>query len=143
MSLKARALSRQRSRVRVSSSPPFLSDTSKGSANRLWSTIECKPLWRELSLSITRIHRGWGDCEMHSMKRRTLPSGRAMIVAATCVVLGFATFAYGTDRSAVRHSKGRTIVSGESPKAKLSISRGFGFIGTQQVKLHGNAEAEQ
>ena len=80
------------------------------------------------------------------MKRRTLPSGRAMIVAATCLALGFAMFAYGadgTDRSAVRHIKGRTIFSGESPKAELSIPRGFRFIGTQRVNLHGNAEAEQ
>ena len=66
-----------------------------------------------------------------------------MIVAATCVVLGFATSADGTDRSAVRHSQGRTIFSEESPKAKLRIPRGFRFIGTQQVNLHGNAEAEQ
>ncbi len=101
---------------------------------------------QELSPFITRIHRGWGDCEMYSMKRRTLPSGRVMVVAATCFVLGVATFAYGdggTDTSAVRRIKGRTIFSGESPKAKLSIPRGFRFIGTQQVSLHGNAEAEQ
>jgi hypothetical protein len=96
------------------------------------------------------VHRaypsGMGDCEMHLMKRRTLPSGRVMVVAATCLVFGVATFAYGgdgTDTSAVRHIKGRTIFSGESPTAKLSIPRGFRFIGTQQVNLHGNAEAEQ
>ena len=86
------------------------------------------------------------DCEMHSMKRRTLPSGRVMVVAATCLVLGGATFAYGgdgTDTSAMRHIKGRTIFSGESPKVKLSIPKGFRFIGTQHVNLHGNAEAEQ
>jgi hypothetical protein len=83
---------------------------------------------------------------MHSMKRRTLPSGWGMIVAATYLVLGVATLAYagdGTDTSAVRHIKGRTIFSGEFPKAKLSIPRGFRFIGTQQVNLYGNAEAEQ
>ena len=83
---------------------------------------------------------------MHSMKRRALPSGGVMVVAATCLVLWVATFAYGdngTDTSAVRHIKGRTIFSGESPKAKLSIRRRFRFIGTQRVNLHGNAEAEQ
>ena len=83
---------------------------------------------------------------MHSMKRRTLPSGKAMAVAATCLVLGVATFGYegdGTDTSSVRHIKGRTIFSEDSPKAKLSIRRGLRFIVTQQVNLHGNAEAEQ
>ena len=83
---------------------------------------------------------------MHLMKRRSVPSGRVMVVAATCLVFGVATLAYGgggTDTSAVRHIKGRTIFSGESPTAKLSIPRGFRFIGTQKVNLHGNAEAEQ
>jgi hypothetical protein len=97
-------------------------------------------------VSVTRIHRGWGDGEMHSMKRPTLPSGKPMVVAATCLVLGVATFAYGgdgTDTSALRRIKGRTIFSEESPKAQLTIRRGFRFIGTQQVNLHGNAEAEQ
>jgi hypothetical protein len=69
-----------------------------------------------------------------------------MVVAAACLVLGVATFASGgdgTDTNAVRHIKGRTIFSEESPKAQLSIRRGLRFIGTQQVNLHGNAEAEQ
>jgi hypothetical protein len=69
-----------------------------------------------------------------------------MMVAATCWVLGVATFVYGgdgEDTSAVRHIKGRTIFSEESPKAKLSIRGELRFIGTQQVNLHGNAEAEQ
>jgi hypothetical protein len=83
---------------------------------------------------------------MHSMKRQVLSSRNAMVVAAASLVLGVATFAYGgdgTDTRAVRHIKGRTIFSEESPKAKLSIRRGLRFIGTQQVNLHGNAEAEQ
>lgn len=83
---------------------------------------------------------------MHSMKRRALLSGRVMAVAIACSVLGVATFAHagdGTDTSAVRHIKGRTIFSEESPRAKLTIRRGLRFIGTQQVNLHGNAEAEQ
>lgn len=83
---------------------------------------------------------------MHSMKQSTLPSGRLMVVAAACLVLGVATVVYGGDgtgTSAVRHIKGRTIYSEESPKAKLSIRRELRFIGTQQVNLHGNAEAEQ
>jgi len=83
---------------------------------------------------------------MHSMKRRILPSGRVMVVVAICLVLDAATFAYGgdgTNTSAVRHIRGRTIFSGEFPKAELNIRRGFRFIGTQKVNLHGNAEAEQ
>ncbi len=83
---------------------------------------------------------------MHSMKRRTLRSGWVMVVAAACLVLGVATLVYGgdgTDTSGVRQIKGRTIVSEESPRAKLSIRRGLRFIGTQRVNLHGNAEAEQ
>jgi hypothetical protein len=57
-----------------------------------------------------------------------------------------AAFAYGgdgTNTSAVRHIRGTTIFSGEFPKAELNIGRGFRFIGTQKVNLHGNAEAEQ
>lgn len=80
---------------------------------------------------------------MHSRKRLTLPSGRVMVGAAICLVLTFACGADGTDTSAVRHIKGRTIFSEESPRAKLSIRRGLRFIGTQHVNLHGNAEAEQ
>jgi hypothetical protein len=61
-------------------------------------------------------------------------------------VLGVATFAYGgdgTSADAVRHIKGRTIFSEESPKASLSVRKGFRFIGAQTVNLYGNAEAEQ
>jgi hypothetical protein len=86
------------------------------------------------------------DYEMHSMKRRVLSSGSAMVVAATALVLGVAMFAYGgdgTSADAVRHIKGRTIFSEASPKAELSVQKGFRFIGTQQVNLYGNAEAEQ
>jgi hypothetical protein len=104
------------------------------------------PAEQELSLFSARIHRRWGDCEMHSMKQRILPSGRAMVVLAISLILDVATFAYegdGTNTSAVRHIRGTTIFSGEFPKAELNIRRGFRFIGTQKVNLHGNAEAEQ
>src|ERR1700761_9140150 len=83
---------------------------------------------------------------MHSKETMHLPIGRAMIVAAICLALDVATCAYGGERtnaSAVRHIKGRTIFSEESPKAELSIGREFRFIGTQYVSPHGNAEAEQ
>lgn len=83
---------------------------------------------------------------MHSMKLRTPRSGEVMVVAAACLLLGVATFAYdgdGTDTSAVRRIKGRTIFSEESPRVQLTIRRGLQFIGTQKVNLHGKAEAEQ
>ncbi len=43
----------------------------------------------------------------------------------------------------MRHVKGRTIVSRESPKARLSIRSGFRLIGTQHINIRGDAEAEQ
>src|ERR1700757_1481555 len=84
--------------------------------------------------------------EMHLTKRRVLLRSSAMVVAATGIVLGIATFVYGgdgTSADAVRHIKGRTIFSEKSPRAKLSVRKGFRFIGSQQVNLYGNAEAEQ
>lgn len=77
---------------------------------------------------------------MCSMKRYVL-----MVVAATGL-LGVAALAYradATSSSAVRHVSGRTIFSTEFPKAELSVSKEFQFIGTQTVNLYGNAEAEQ
>lgn len=82
---------------------------------------------------------------MHLVKRILL-SGRAMVFAATCLVLTIATLVYGgdgKDAGAVRHIEGSTIVSEESPKAKLSIRGPLRFIGTQRVNLYGKAEAEQ
>ena len=86
---------------------------------------------------------------MHSMKRQVQSSSSAMLVAATSLVLGVATFAHGADgtdgpsTNAVRHAEGRTIFSEESPKAELSVPKGYRFIGTQQINLYGVAEAEQ
>ena len=83
---------------------------------------------------------------MHSMKRQVLSSGRAMVVAATGLLLGVAAFAYGaqgTSANAVRHVKGTTIFSEESPKAELSVQKEYRFIGTQEINLYGVAEAEQ
>jgi hypothetical protein len=81
---------------------------------------------------------------MQSMKRQALSSGSAM--AVTGLLLGVATFAYGTNgtnANAVRHVRGRTVFSEESPKAELSVRKGYRFIGTQQINLYGVAEAEQ
>lgn len=80
------------------------------------------------------------------MKQLALSSGSAMVIAATGLLLGVATFAYGTDgtnANAARQVKGRTIFSEELPKAELSVRKGYRFIGTQQVNLYGVAEAEQ
>ena len=80
------------------------------------------------------------DYEMHSMKRQVLLTRDAMVVAAAGLVLGVATFAYGgdgTSTNAVRHVRGRTVFSEESPKVELSVRKGYRFIGTQQVNLYG------
>jgi len=80
------------------------------------------------------------------MKRQVLSSRNVVVVAAAGLVLGLAAFAYGADGTsadAVRHVKGRTIISEEFPKVKLSVRKGYRFIGTQQVNLYGLAEAEQ
>jgi hypothetical protein len=69
-----------------------------------------------------------------------------MVVAATGLLLGIATFAYGADGTsahAVRNVKDRTIFSEECPKVELTVGKGYRFIGTQQVNLYGLAEAEQ
>lgn len=82
---------------------------------------------------------------MHSMKRHALLNGNAMVVAVAGL-LGVAALAYRADATsgnAVRHVSGRTIFSGEFPKAELSVPKEFRFIGTQTVNLYGNAEAEQ
>jgi hypothetical protein len=83
---------------------------------------------------------------VRSMTRQGLSSGSVMVVAAMGLLLGIAMFAYGADGTsahAVRHVKGRTIFSDESPKVELSVRKGYRFIGTQQVNLYGVAEAEQ
>jgi hypothetical protein len=80
------------------------------------------------------------------MKRTALSSGIVMVAAATGLLLGIATLAYGADGTTVnaaRHVKGRTIFSEESPKVELSVRMGYRFIGTQLVNLYGVAEAEQ
>jgi hypothetical protein len=79
------------------------------------------------------------------MKRQVLASCNAIVVAAA-LLPGAATFAYGgdgTSANTVRHVRGRTVFSEESPEAELSIRKGYRFIGTQKVNLYGLAEAEQ
>jgi hypothetical protein len=81
-----------------------------------------------------------------SMKRQVLSSGGAMVVAATGLLLGLATFAYAADQTsahAMRYVRGRTIISEESPRGELTVRKGYRFVGTQQVNLYGLAEAEQ
>lgn len=83
---------------------------------------------------------------MHSMKRQVLSTRNAIVVATASLLLGVATSAYGgggTSTNAVRHVRGRTIFSEESPRAEISVQKGFRFVGTQRVNLYGNAEAEQ
>ena len=42
-----------------------------------------------------------------------------------------------------RAVRGRTIVSNESPAATLHFSAPFRYVGSQVVRLYGNADAEQ
>src|SRR5580704_9602183 len=80
------------------------------------------------------------------MRRQVVSNGRATAVAAAGLMLGLATLAYGSDgtkANAVRHVRGRTVFSEESPKVELSVRKEYRFIGTQQVNLYGVAEAEQ
>ncbi len=68
------------------------------------------------------------------------------VVVAAGLMLGLATFIFGSDGtnvSAPRHVRGRTVFSEQSPKVELSVGKGYRFIGTQQVDLYGVAEAEQ
>ena len=67
------------------------------------------------------------------MKRKVL-----MLVVAT-----FACGSDGTSANAVRHIRGTTIFSNDSPRAELSVRKGYRFIGTQQINLYGVAEADQ
>lgn len=83
---------------------------------------------------------------MYSNETMDVPSGKTVMVAATCFVLLSTALAQGAveaNANALRHLKGRTIVSEKSPKVQLTVGRGFLFVGKQQVNLHGNAEAEQ
>ena len=83
---------------------------------------------------------------MRSNKTPHLPGSRTMAVTALCFLLGSAAFAHGADdatANALRHRKGRTIISEGFPKAQFSIGKEFRFIGMQRVNLLGNAEAEQ
>ena len=78
--------------------------------------------------------------------RQIVWNGRATVVASAGLMLGLATLAYGgdgTNANAVRHVRGRTVFSEESPKVELSVRKGYRFIGTQKVNLYGLAEAEQ
>jgi hypothetical protein len=80
------------------------------------------------------------------VKRRVQFGGSFMAVAAMALLFGGAISVYGTDgqnAGPTRHVNGNTIISGESPKAELSIAKEFRFAGTQTVNLYGNADAEQ
>jgi len=83
---------------------------------------------------------------MYSNETMGLPRGKTVTVAAFCFVLLSTAFAQGAvkpNTDALRHLKGRTIVSEKFPKVQLTIRRGFLFVGEQRLNLHGNAEAEQ
>jgi hypothetical protein len=80
------------------------------------------------------------------VRRRGVVGGSAVVVAAMVLLFAGVVSINGTDAQTTgptRHVNGNTIVSGESPKAQLSIAKEFRFAGTQTVNLYGNADAEQ
>lgn len=82
---------------------------------------------------------------MDSTKRRVFLN-RSITVVTMILLISVAMPADAIDEPdahAARHVNGRTIVSEESPKATLTLPKGFRFIGNQQINLYGNAEAEQ
>lgn len=82
---------------------------------------------------------------MSSKRRKVLPRG-AIVGGTMSLLMWVVMSAYAIDAAdikAARHVTGRTIVSEESPRAKLTIPKGFHFIGSQKITLYGNAEAEQ
>ena len=69
---------------------------------------------------------------------------KAIVVAVLFFSAGAcAQEANNTNVAPHRSIKDQTIVSQALPKATLTVAEDFRFIGTQQVNLYGNADAEQ
>lgn len=67
-------------------------------------------------------------------------------IAAAGLLLSAGAFAQAFDTATAgpeRRVEGQTIVSQALPKATVKIATPFQFVGTQQVNLYGNAQAEQ
>lgn len=65
-----------------------------------------------------------------------------MIVAAVLITCS-ANCALAQTPVPLREVRGQTILSNELPKADLTFSKDFRYVGGQQVNLYGMAEAEQ
>lgn len=66
--------------------------------------------------------------------------------ALALLIIPFLTFAQETrsqTTSERREVRGQTIISKALPKAELTFAREFRYVGSQQVNLYGNAEADQ
>lgn len=67
-------------------------------------------------------------------------------IAAASLLLSTGAFGQEANKASTgseRRVEGQTIVSQALPKATLKIAKPFRFVGTQQVNLYGNAQAEQ
>ena len=64
----------------------------------------------------------------------------ALLILA-CIMLAQETRSQSSAK--MREVRGQTITSKALPKADLTFAREFHYVGSQQVTLYGNAEAEQ
>jgi hypothetical protein len=68
------------------------------------------------------------------------------LIALGLLLLGSASIGQNTPAAhlaLLREVKGQTLISQELPKADLIFRKEFRYIGSQQINLYGNAEAEQ
>jgi hypothetical protein len=65
------------------------------------------------------------------------------ILLSTIWVALFASWASAQQAPSLRPVQDQTLVSNELPRADLTFSKEFHYVGGQRVNLYGNAEAEQ
>lgn len=78
--------------------------------------------------------------------RSVLANNVLKAIAATGLLLSTGAFGQEVNKASSgleRRVDGQTIISQALPKATLKIAKPFRFVGTQQVNLYGNAQAEQ
>jgi hypothetical protein len=64
-------------------------------------------------------------------------------LALSATIAGSMMIAQGPSPAPLREVRGQTIISNQVPKADLTFSKDFHYVGGQQVNLYGMAEAEQ
>jgi len=61
----------------------------------------------------------------------------------SCALLLIALSGGAQETAPLREVRGQTVISNELPRAELTISKEFRYLGGQRVNLYGNADAEQ